>query len=75
MTHWAERSRTSPSTILPLNGRDFQNLVVFETGRTADNRRRFPIISSNGNRPRNNNFIFDGVDNNDPYYGGTIVNA
>src|SRR6266540_2420181 len=35
----------------------------------------FLSISSNGNRPENNNFIVDGADNNDPYYGTTVINA
>jgi hypothetical protein len=60
---------------LPLNGRDFQNLVVLRPGVQRAPGGGFLSISSNGNRPEDNNFIFDGVDNNDPYYGGTIVNA
>jgi hypothetical protein len=60
---------------LPLNGRDFQNLVVLRPGVQRSTGGGFLSISSNGNRPEDNNFIFDGVDNNDPYYGGTIVNA
>src|SRR6266850_448989 len=60
---------------LPLNGRDFQNLVVLRPGVQRTTGGGFLSISSNGNRPEDNNFIFDGVDNNDPYYGGTIVNA
>src|SRR6266436_5893605 len=39
------------------------------------NGRGFLSISSNGNRPEDNNFIFDGTDNNDPYYGTTVINA
>src|SRR5712671_109439 len=60
---------------LPLNGRDFQNLVILRPGVQRTTGGGFLSISSNGNRPEDNNFIFDGVDNNDPYYGGTIVNA
>ena len=60
---------------LPLNGRDFQNLVVLRPGVQRSTGGGFLSISSNGNRPENNNFIIDGTDNNDPYYGTTVVNA
>ncbi|MGA9773906.1 MAG: TonB-dependent receptor [Blastocatellia bacterium] len=60
---------------LPLNGRDFQNLVVLRPGVQRATGGGFLSISSNGNRPENNNFIIDGTDNNDPYYGTTVVNA
>jgi len=60
---------------LPLNGRDFQNLVVLRPGVQRYPGGGFLSISSNGNRPENNNFIFDGTDNNDPYYGTTVINA
>ncbi len=60
---------------LPLNGRDFQNLVVLRPGVQRATGGGFLSISSNGNRPENNNFIVDGADNNDPYYGTTVINA
>ena len=60
---------------LPLNGRDFQNLVVLRPGVQRSTGGGFLSISSNGNRPENNNFIVDGTDNNDPYYGTTVINA
>src|SRR4029077_3050856 len=60
---------------LPLNGRDFQNLVVLRPGVQRSSGGGFLSISSNGNRPEDNNFIFDGTDNNDPYYGTTVINA
>src|SRR5215470_13114212 len=60
---------------LPLNGRDFQNLVVLRPGVQRSTGGGFLSISSNGNRPENNNFIVDGADNNDPYYGTTVINA
>src|SRR5258705_4766253 len=60
---------------LPLNGRDFQNLVVLHPGMQRSPGGGFLAISSNGNRPENNNFIVDGTDNNDPYYGTTVINA
>jgi len=60
---------------LPLNGRDFQNLVVLRPGVQRSPGGGFLSVSSNGNRPENNNFIVDGTDNNDPYYGTTVINA
>lgn len=60
---------------LPLNGRDFQNLVVLRPGVQRSTGGGFLSISSNGNRPEDNNFIVDGTDNNDPYYGTTVINA
>src|SRR5882757_5399414 len=60
---------------LPLNGRDFQNLVVLRPGVQRSTGGGFLSISSNGNRPEDNNFVFDGTDNNDPYYGTTVINA
>ena len=60
---------------MPLNGRDFQNLVVLRPGVQRSPGGGFLSISSNGNRPENNNFIVDGTDNNDPYYGTTVINA
>ncbi len=60
---------------LPLNGRDYQNLVVLRPGIQRSPGGGFLSISSNGNRPEDNNFIFDGIDNNDPYYGSQIINV
>src|SRR5438309_4985994 len=60
---------------LPLNGRDFQNLVVLRPGVQRYPGGGFLSISSNGNLPEDNNFIVDGTDNNDPYYATTVINA
>ncbi len=35
----------------------------------------FSSITSNGNRVEDNNFIVDGIDDNDAYYGTTVINA
>lgn len=59
---------------LPLKGRDFQNLVVLRPGVQRYPGGGFLSISSNGNRPEDNNFIVDGIDNNDPYYSTTVIN-
>ena len=59
---------------LPVQGRDFQNLLELHPGvqRTAGG--GFHSVTSNGNRPDDNNFFIDGADDNDVYYGETVVN-
>lgn len=60
---------------LPLQGRDFQNLVILQPGIQRTPGGGFLSITANGNRPEDNNFIIDGLDDNDAYYGTTVVNA
>ena len=60
---------------LPLLGRDFQNLVVLQPGIERSPGGGFLSITANGNRPEDNNFIVDGLDDNDAYYGTTVINA
>jgi hypothetical protein len=60
---------------LPLLGRDFQNLAVLQPGIQRSPGGGFLSITANGNRPEDNNFIVDGLDDNDAYYGTTVINA
>ena len=60
---------------LPLNGRDYQNLIVLRPGAYRYPGGGFESIVSNGMRPEDNNFVIDGGDDNDPYYSGNIINA
>ncbi|HSS95760.1 MAG TPA: TonB-dependent receptor, partial [Terriglobales bacterium] len=60
---------------LPLLGRDFQNLVVLQPGIQRTPGGGFLSITANGNRPEANNFVVDGLDDNDAYYGTTVINA
>ncbi len=60
---------------LPLLGRDFQNLAVLQPGIQRTPGGGFLSINANGNRPEDNNFIVDGLDDNDAYYGTTVINA
>ena len=60
---------------LPLQGRDFQNLVVLQPGVQRVPGGGFLSITANGNRPEDNNFVVDGIDDNDAYYGTTVINS
>ncbi len=59
---------------LPLQGRDFQNLVTLQPGIQREPGGGFLTITANGNRATDNNFIVDGIDDNDAYYGETVLN-
>lgn len=72
-------------TDLPLNGRDFIQLAYLGPGANAgqtgsnvsggvfENERANEAISVNGLRVTNNNFLLNGVDNNEFGLGGTVV--
>ncbi len=59
---------------LPLQGRDFQNLLALHPGVQRDPGGGFHSVTSNGLRPDDNNFVIDGATDNDAYYGETVVN-
>jgi hypothetical protein len=59
---------------LPLQGRDFQNLVTLQPGIQRQPGGGFLTITANGNRATDNNFIVDGIDDNDAFYGETVLN-
>ena len=59
---------------LPLQGRDFQNLLPLHPGVEREPGGGFHTVTSNGLRPDDNNFIIDGANDNDVYYGETVVN-
>lgn len=58
---------------LPLQGRDFQNLLPLHPGVQRTPGGGFHSTTSNGNRPDDNNYIIDGATDNDAYYGETVV--
>jgi len=60
---------------LPLLGRDFQNLADLQPGIQRTPGGGFLSVTANGNRPNDNNYIVDGLDDNDAYYGTTVINA
>jgi Carboxypeptidase regulatory-like domain len=59
---------------LPLQGRDFQNLLALHPGVQREPGGGFHSTTSNGLRPDDNNYIIDGATDNDAYYGETVVN-
>jgi len=59
---------------LPVQGRDFQNLLNLHPGVQRSPGGGFHSVTSNGNRPDDNNFFIDGADDNDVYYGETVMN-
>jgi hypothetical protein len=50
---------------LPLLGRDFQNLADLQPGIQRTPGGGFLSVTANGNRPNDNNYIVDGLDDND----------
>jgi len=59
---------------LPLQGRDFQNLLELRPGVQRTPGGGFHTVTSNGNRLEDNNYMVDGTDDNDLYYGETVIN-
>ncbi|MGE5233366.1 MAG: TonB-dependent receptor [Acidobacteriota bacterium] len=71
---------TSSTTILteqvkqlPIGGRDYKNLVLLTPETRLDSERG--NISISGQRGINTNVTVDGVDYNDPFFGGTVGSA
>jgi len=63
---------------LPLNGRDFFQLSTLVTGaappaENSQNASAGGAVSINGAREHSNNFLLDGVDNNDPYINQIVI--
>jgi hypothetical protein len=58
---------------LPVQGRDFQNLLTLHPGVQRTPGGGFHSTTSNGNRVDDNNYLIDGANDNDAYYGETVV--
>jgi hypothetical protein len=60
---------------LPMNGRNFQNLLVLRPGVVAAPGGGTLTTSTNGLQPQDNNYFFEGLDSNDPFSGQSITNT
>jgi len=67
-------------TNLPVNGRDYQKLILLVPGATSgpdaitDSAGSFGTVSVNGARGRSNNYLLDGTDMNDGYRNDPAIN-
>jgi hypothetical protein len=59
---------------LPLNGRNFQDLLAFRPGVAAQPGGGSLTVSVNGIDPSNNNNYVEGLDNNEPFSGDSLTN-
>ncbi len=59
---------------LPMQGRDFENLLTLHPGVQREPGGGFHSVTANGLRPDDNNYIIDGGTDNDAYYGETVLN-
>ncbi len=60
---------------LPLNGRNFENLLTLRPGVTIYPGGAGWNQSANGMRPHDNMYLVEGIDSNDPYTGQSVMNA
>ncbi|MBZ5659641.1 MAG: TonB-dependent receptor [Acidobacteriia bacterium] len=60
---------------LPLNGRNYQNLLTVRPGITRYPGGGFSTLSTNGTRPEDNVFMMDGLNNDEPFSAQSIVNG
>jgi outer membrane receptor protein involved in Fe transport len=60
---------------LPLNGRSYQNLLTLRPGMMIYPGGGGWTMSTNGTRPEENQFILDGLTNDNPLQGLTIING
>ena len=60
---------------LPMNGRSYQNLLTLRPGMMIYPGGGGWTMSTNGSRPEENQFILDGLTNDNPLQGLTIING
>ena len=60
---------------LPLNGRNFENLLDLRPGVTTYPGHSAWTQSTNGLRPHDNYFMVDGINSNDPWMAQSVMNA
>jgi hypothetical protein len=59
---------------IPLSGRDFNSLLGVTPGVQRDPGGGFLAVSISGARHTSNNYMIDGISNNDRYYGDSVLN-
>jgi hypothetical protein len=65
---------TQRITEIPLSGRDFNSLLGVTPGVQRDPGGGFLAVSISGMRHTSNNYMIDGISNNDRYYGDSVMN-
>jgi hypothetical protein len=60
---------------MPLSGRDFNSLLTVTPGVQHQPGGGFQGVNVSGARTSSNNFMIDGISNNDRYYGDTVLNS
>ena len=65
---------TERITEIPLSGRDFNSLLAVTPGVTREPGGGFIAVSIAGMRHTSNNYMIDGISNNDRYYGDSVMN-
>ena len=60
---------------IPLNGRNYQNLLQLRPGVTIKPGGGTLTTSTNGLRPEDNNYYVEGLDNDEPFTGQSIINS
>jgi Carboxypeptidase regulatory-like domain/TonB dependent receptor-like, beta-barrel len=65
---------TERITEIPLSGRDFNSLLAVTPGVQRDPGGGFLAVSISGARHTSNNYMIDGISNNDRYYGDSVLN-
>ncbi|HEV3058317.1 MAG TPA: TonB-dependent receptor [Vicinamibacterales bacterium] len=59
---------------IPLSGRDFNSLLAVTPGVQRAGGGGFLAINISGARTTSNNYMLDGISNNDRYYGDSVLN-
>jgi carboxypeptidase family protein/TonB-dependent receptor-like protein len=60
---------------LPVQGRNYQNLLQFRPGVTTQPGGGTLTTATNGLRPEDNNYYVEGLDNDEPFTGQSIINS
>lgn len=60
---------------LPFQGRNYQNLLPYRPGVTIKPGGGTLTTSTNGLRPEDNNYYVEGLDNDEPFTGQSIINS